>query len=182
MAGEMLDVDAVLEWTRSIWPELPLAVVAASFGAVPVLESLDAARPDLLVLWNPVLDLHRTFVEPELPWGVANFGAAARQDVDRDGFLLLDGSFEVGRVLLDEFRRYHPDERFAESRVPALVVHGERDTYVSYDIARSAALARGADFHTVRESDHGFDTVEQEDEAIEVTVSWMRDRLRAILR
>jgi uncharacterized protein len=35
----------------------------------------------------------------------------------------------------------------------------------------------GADFHTVRGSDHGFDTVEQEDEAVAVTVSWLNQHL-----
>lgn len=56
---------------------------------------------------------------------------------------------------------------------PSLVVHGERDSYVSYDIARAAAAWRRCTFRTVADSDHGFDTWEREEEAIDVTVSWL---------
>lgn len=59
------------------------------------------------------------------------------------------------------------------SRVPALLVYGDRDSTVSYD---SAAQTRGGcEFHTVAGSDHGFGSREREDEdeAIAVTVSWL---------
>jgi fermentation-respiration switch protein FrsA (DUF1100 family) len=63
------------------------------------------------------------------------------------------------------------------SSVPALIVHGDRDTAVSYDVARRAAVDREngghCDFHTVVGSDHGFDSREREDEAIAATVSWL---------
>ena len=89
------------------------------------------------------------------------------------GYLLVDGEFELGRVLFQEFRHYRPLECFEASRVPALVVHGDCDTYVSYDIARAAADRPGAVFRTVVGSDHGFDGREREDEAIEATVGWL---------
>lgn len=63
------------------------------------------------------------------------------------------------------------------SRVPALIVHGDQDGYVSYDIAREAATTReGCDFHTIKGTDHGFDSREREDEAIAVTVDWLLRR------
>jgi pimeloyl-ACP methyl ester carboxylesterase len=127
------------------------------------------------VLWNPVLDLRRTFVEPELPWGRENFGVEQQELLRRQGFLRVDGQFQLGRVLFEEFRHYRPDEDFVDSTGPALVVHGDEDTYVSYDIAHAAASARrDCDFHTVRGSGHGFDSRDHEDEAIQVTVDWLR--------
>jgi pimeloyl-ACP methyl ester carboxylesterase len=95
-----------------------------------------------LVLWNPVLDLRHTFLQPELPWGVENFGPAQRELLQRQGYLLVDGEFALGRVLFEEFGRYRPAEPFLTSRQPALVVHGDKDSYVSYDIAKTAAQAR----------------------------------------
>jgi uncharacterized protein len=177
VAGEMLDVEAVVERARVLSPDVPLALVASSFGAVSALETASYLRPDLLVLWNPILDLRRTFLTPDLPWGRRNFNDAARQAAQHDGVLLLDSEFAIGRVLLAEFGRYRPGDRFAATDMPALVVHAEHDTYVSYPIARGAAAARGADFNTVRGSDHGFDTVEQEDEAVTVTVSWLNQHV-----
>jgi len=135
-------------------------------------------RPDQLVLWNPILDLRRTFIEPELPWGQANFTADAWRWAMTEGALLVDGAFELGRALLTEFGRYRPGEVFGSSDVPALILHGDRDSYVSYDIAWAAAQARGCIFHTVAGSDHGFDTREREDEAIAVTVAWITGSYR----
>jgi pimeloyl-ACP methyl ester carboxylesterase len=121
----------------------------------------------------PVLDLRRTFTDPELPWGLANFGPTQQRLLGEQGYLVVDGEFALGRVLFEEFRHYRLLECFEASRVPALVVHGDRDTYVSYDIARAAADRAGCAFHTVAGSDHGFDSREREDEAIEATVGWL---------
>lgn len=175
IAGEMLDLQASVEHVAKRF-DGPLSVVAASFGAVSTCISLPYLERNLraLVLWNPVLDLQRTFIEPSLPWGVENFGPPQQALLSSQGFLLLDGTFEVGRVLFEEMRHYRPLERFIGSRVPALLVHGDRDSAVSYDIAFAAAQARyGCEFHTVAGSDHGFDTREREDEAIAVTMSWL---------
>jgi uncharacterized protein len=172
IAGEMLDFDAAVARVRAE-SSGPLTVVASSFGAVAVLESLRYRRLDRLVLWNPVLDLRRTFIEPELPWGSENFHAEAWRHAMADGALLIDGSFEIGRTMLTELHRYHPGEVFARTTMPALIVHGDRDSYVSYEISLAAARTRGCDFHTVTGSDHGFDSRIHEDEAIAVTVEWI---------
>ena len=172
IAGEMLDLQAAVDYVSERFPG-PISVVAASFGAVSTSLSLPwlGDRLDRLVLWNPVLDLLRTFVAPELPWGTENFSAEQQKLLSSQGFLVMDGEFEVGRVLFEEFHHYQPLDYFVASSAPALVVHGDQDSYVSYDIARAAASGRGScAFHTVAGSDHGFDSREQEDEAIEVTV------------
>jgi pimeloyl-ACP methyl ester carboxylesterase len=174
IAGEMLDVQAVVERALGIGPA-PLSIVAASFGAVPVTLSLPYLdQLYRLVLWNPVLDLRHTFLEPELPWGRANFGQDQQADLARRGFLVVDGDFELGRVLYEEFGHYRPADCFVADRRPALVVHGDQDGYVSYFIAEQAAYARhDCEFHTVHGSGHGFDSAAHENEAIAVTVEWL---------
>jgi alpha-beta hydrolase superfamily lysophospholipase len=174
IAGEMLDLQAAIEHVSERFGD-PVSIVAASFGAVSTCMSLPCLEGNLraLVLWNPVLDVRRAFIKPDLPWGVENFGPAQQALLLSQGFLLIDGTFAVGRVLFEEMRHYHPQEQFARSRVPTLVVHGDRDSAVSYDVAYAAAQARGCDFHTVVGSDHEFNSREREDEAIAVTVSWL---------
>jgi alpha-beta hydrolase superfamily lysophospholipase len=101
VAGEMLDLQAVVEYARASFSG-PLTVVAASFGAVPTCLSLPwlEARLGRLVLWNPVLDLPGTFVVPELPWGLENFSATQQEQLVSQGFLVIDGEFKLGRVAL----------------------------------------------------------------------------------
>ncbi|RSM80865.1 alpha/beta hydrolase [Kibdelosporangium aridum] len=175
IAGEMLDLQAAVEHMVGRFRG-PLAIVASSFGAVSTSMSLPwlGDRLDRLVLWNPVLDLQRTFVNPELPWGKENFNLDQQKLLVTQGFLMLDGEFEVGRVLFEEFRHYEPLKYLTTSAVHALVVHGDRDSAISYDIARQAAATKpNTEFHTVRGSDHGFDTRQREDEAVAVTAGWL---------
>jgi alpha-beta hydrolase superfamily lysophospholipase len=177
IAGEMLDLQAVLGQAERAYPG-PLFIVAASFGAVSTLLSLPYLEDHLagLVLWNPVFDLVRTFLAPELPWGLENFGAAARRQLGKEGYLTVDGEFRLGRVLFEELGRYDPVSQFLASERPALVIHGDRDTYVSYDVAREASAVRGnCQFHPIIGSDHGFDSREREDKAISVTLGWLSD-------
>lgn len=116
IAGEMLDLQAAIEAALQRF-DRPLSIVAASFGAVSTCVSLRYLEPDLrsLVLWNPVLDLQRTFVQPSLPWGVENFGPAQQALLASAGFLSIDGTFEMGRVLFEELRYHKPLDGFAGS-------------------------------------------------------------------
>lgn len=175
IAGEMLDLQAAVEYVADRFPG-PLSIVASSFGAVSTSLSLPwlGKRLDRLALWNPVLNLQRTFVSPELPWGRKNYSPDQQDLLFTQGFLVIDDEFEVGRVLFEEFRYYKPLNHLVASTFPTLVVHGDRDNAVSYEIAQRATAAKpNTDFHTVHGSDHGFDTREREDEAVTVTTEWM---------
>ncbi|MFI8974197.1 alpha/beta hydrolase [Nocardia asteroides] len=175
VAGECLDLQVAVEEIRRRFPG-SLSIVAASFGAVATAISLPWLASSLhrLVLWNPVLDLNHTFLAPELDWGRENFGTKQHKQLETNGFLVVDGTFELGRVLFCEFAHYQPLDYFVNSKVRTLIVHGDRDSAVSYEIAAEAATSRSdTDLHTVVGSDHGFDSRGREDEAIGATVSWL---------
>ncbi|MFE9575321.1 alpha/beta hydrolase family protein [Nocardia sp. NPDC006044] len=175
IAGECLDLQAAVSYVQQRFTGR-LSIVAASFGAVSTALSLPWLADGLhrLVLWNPVLDLRHTFLEPELAWGVENFGPQQQKHLQDSGFLRVDGEFELGRVLFGEFEVYRPTEQLLASAIPMLIVHGDQDTAVSYTVAAELARTRPDTLlHTVVGSDHGFDSREREDEAIEVTVDWL---------
>jgi alpha-beta hydrolase superfamily lysophospholipase len=175
IAGEMLDLQAAVDYVAREYPGR-LSIVASSFGAVSTLLSLRylAERLTGLVLWNPVLDLQHTFLEPELSWGVENFGPAQQELLHSQGYLLVDGEFALGRTLFEEFRHYQPMDDFLARDLPSLIVHGDKDASVSYDIARSAAESHpNCTLHTVEGSDHGFDSPSRESEAIDATAEWL---------
>lgn len=180
VAGEMVDLQSVIEHALDTHPA-PISIVAASFGAVSssLLLPWVGDRIDSLVLWNPVLDLRHTFLDPELPWGLENFSHEQQQELSDRGRLFIDGEFPVSHIMWREFSLYDPLRSYSASSVPSLVIHGDRDTYVSYDIAYSTASARAnTDFHTVQGSDHGFDSAEREDEAIRISADWLDARAR----
>ncbi|MGW4069199.1 alpha/beta hydrolase [Nocardia grenadensis] len=179
IAGECLDLEAAVQFLQGRFPGR-FSIVAASFGAVSTVLSLPwlAAALDRLVLWNPVLDLRHTFLEPDLAWGEENFGASQRKLLHDTGVLVVDGEFELGRVLFSEFAHYDPLALFLDSTVPSLIIHGDRDTAVSYEISARATMSRpNTALRTIAGSDHGFDSREREDQAISETVDWLVDQV-----
>lgn len=182
IAGEQLDFEAALNFMlqknrSSVRP----VVLASSFGAVALCLSLPYLESRLsgYVLWNPVLDLKRTFVLPELPWQVANFGVRAENQIREVGYVTVDGSFQIGRVMFNEFSLYDPLESFENSGGHCLIVHGDKDDSVSYSIAEAAANVKKCEFVTISGSDHGFDGEDFEAKAIGASIEWIKRRLQA---
>lgn len=184
IAGERLDFRTAFEYAMDRF-DGPYFVVAKSFGAVSTSLSLEYYADDIagVVLWNPVLDVEGTFLDPDLPWGVEHFTGDALEELETTGTLPIhDGEFHMGRVLYDELHRYDPGAHFVESDVPALVVHGDADEIVPYEDARRVAERKGADFHTIEGADHGFVTEHGpagDREHDRVTTEWLLDHLPA---
>lgn len=175
IAGEMLDLLAAFELAEHL-TKMPVAVVAASFGAIATCLLLPQieARLRALVLWNPVLDLKRTFIHPETEWARTNFSEAAVEALGANGVLVIDDEFELGWVAYKEMELYDPYCSLLESQVSTLIIHGDADTYVPYSVSVNAARRRDeCQMLTIKGSDHGFDTREREEQAIEETVKWL---------
>lgn len=165
IAGERRDLRAAVAWVGR-----PVAVLGSSFGAVSVTlscgELADAVRA--VVLWQPVLDLRRTFLEPELPRGRELYGGRTGGDVD------IEGRFVLGAPLFEEFATERPIDAFMAAPQPALVVHGDADQHVSHEIARAVALRRpDTDWHSIPGAGHGFLAPGESAEVIETTVNWL---------
>ncbi len=165
IAGERRDLRAAVSWVGR-----PVAVLGSSFGAVSVTLSLAglAGLVRSVVLWQPVLDLRHTFLEPELPRGRELYGGRTGGDVD------IEGRFVLGAPLFEEFETHRPIDAFLSAPQPALIIHGDADLHVSHEIARSAALRRPrTDWHSIPGAGHGFLAPGESSELIETTVNWL---------
>lgn len=177
IAGEMLDLEAVVAYIRSRFPA-PLAIVAASFGAVSTCLLLPAIAPHLRCfgLWNPALDLQRILIKPEVAWGERNFSAERWQQIASDGFLQLEQGFEIGRVLAEEIQHYRPIDVFMNSTLPSMIVHGDQDTYVPYDISLQISQQREqCRLFTLENCEHGF--VDRAAEVVDITSKWLIEQM-----
>ena len=175
IAGEMLDLQTTIQYAKSK-SDKPLSIVAASFGATSTCLSLPTIERQLkgLVLWNPVLDLQDTFIHPSLPWGKKNFNKQNVKRLATDGFFLIDDEFMVGPELYKEWERLKPYNYFYASKIPSIIVHGDKDSYVSYKVSKTACKRRrNCELFTIKNSDHGFDKKEHADQAIAITVNWL---------
>lgn len=176
IAGEILDLHAAIRNFQEHEKE-DVFIVAASFGAVStsVLCSIPFINIKHLVLWNPVLDLDNTFLNPTLPWGQENFSTEKRSCLSFQDYLMIDGSFKAGFVLFNEFKYYNPKEYLINSNIQTLIIHGNKDKYVSYEISKTVAdTCDNIELITVENSDHGFDSREKEEYAIDCTIQWIQ--------
>ncbi|WP_027528693.1 alpha/beta hydrolase [Bradyrhizobium sp. Ec3.3] len=176
IAGEMLDLEAVIRFVEAKKPAA-LLLVAASFGAVSasLLSAFLDRRVRAVVYWNPVLDLEWTFLKPTLPWGVKNFGADKVARVYSDGYFTIDGSFKAGHVFWAELRMQRPMDALLKSGFPLLIVHGDKDSYVPYEASKSAAELRPkTSLITIDNADHGFSLADDEERARVSTVDFLK--------
>lgn len=175
ISGEIIDLISVIDYCSQLNYSF-IGLVSASFGAVST-SCLPLYFKDLiskLVLWNPVLDLNKTFINPILPWGKASFNTGSFTKLAKTGSLFIDGEFEISAVLINEFHMYKPYLSISEFTVKTLIIHGNKDTYVSYEIAKECASKySNISFLTIEGSEHGFGRESDEVFAIKETVDFL---------
>lgn len=174
--GETEDFLCSLDYVQKQW-QLPVIVIAASFGNVPLLNSYS---PELwqniqgLILLNPVLNLRRTFLETELPWAKKSFHSAAYEKLQTDGYFLLDNSLKIGPELMQEIETLEQYQNLSNIQVPILMIHGDQDSYVPYEITREySTRPKHCEFLTVPGSDHGFPKASDRALVFQKILSWI---------
>lgn len=172
LGGEANDLGAVMEAMSKVCAPVEI-FVAASLGAVPLMLHLAkfGMTPPALVLWNPVLDHYRTFVEPGTSWSRSAFAAFAcgGAEADLDGFIVGSGFW---RDLND---RQMSDAAWATAQAYAgdgLIIHGDEDQIVPYAYSKElSAVNPRWTLSTYEGAKHGLDGFH--DRLINETVAWL---------
>jgi pimeloyl-ACP methyl ester carboxylesterase len=144
IGGELLDLAAVLDlaWSTGRRPQY---VAATSFGAVSSILRLAGGDPRVrgLVLWNPVVNVRATFVEPGTAW--------SRSAISSESIALLDSGerthvnlngFRMGRRLIDELRTLDLTADLRRLTLPILAAHGTGDDRVPFRYTAAALDGR----------------------------------------
>ena len=119
LAGVGNDVRAVAEHLVAATGLPSVGVVGASFSG-GVCAMLAARRPGLvgrLVLFNPLLDYQKRFVDDKGYWFGDRIDPAAAESLAADGYVAHSPSFKLGRALLNEV--FWADARADLARVEA---------------------------------------------------------------
>ena len=178
--GESNDFLNALMFMRKRWGNKPIIIIAASFGAVPVLNTVThlPLYPVIgIVLINPVLDLQKTFLYPCYDWPKLSFNENSYRHLNDDGYFRLDGKIKIGKQLFREIQKMKPYEELSKIRVPVLMIHGDSDHYVSYDISKKySANLKTCDFVTISGADHGFDNPKDELMVVNIIKNWISSR------
>lgn len=175
--GETDDFLCSLNYVQKKW-QLPVIIIAASFGNVSLLNSYSPERWQHiqgLILLNPVLNLQKTFLESTLPWPQKSFHSAAYENLQKDGYFLLDHSLKIGNDLMQEIRTLEQYRNLSRIQLPILMIHGDKDSYVPYEVTREySSLPKHCEFVTVPDSDHGFPKPADRELIIQQILQWIQ--------
>ena len=176
--GEILDIDAAFTFLNA-YQNLPTGMLIASFGAASgVIYAANKFGIACIVLWNPVLDLIKTFIHPVLPWGHASFNREGFKHLTEKGYLVLDNNFKVGAHLIWEMKLIKPYEYMKMIKCPVITMHGDQDTYVPFDVSeRYYQCNPNSDFIPIFGSEHGFGKAQDQEIVINRSLDWFKKYL-----
>lgn len=179
ITGELKDLQAAIELVNKDYKELGLlgASFGGSIGSLYISKNKDKFK--CLCLWNPILNYDHTFLTPTLPW-LKDKKEQMKKDLEEKGWTEIGSrKFKLGKRLFEEMKRFYPYQSLREIDMPILIIHGDRDTHVSYeDSKKYVDYLKQGKLITIEGAEHGFqDNKEHRERVLEETLKFFRENL-----
>jgi alpha-beta hydrolase superfamily lysophospholipase len=121
----------------------PVTVIGTSFsGGVCALVAARTPGLRSLVLFNPLLDYKRRFVDEKPYWSSDRIDPEFADQLDRRGYIEHSPTFRLGRALLNEVFQLSTLDALSRITVPTLLVHGTKDTFINIESSRRPRSGR----------------------------------------
>ena len=173
--GELTDLEtSIKKFDNIIGVESKYIIIASSFGAVASILyiSKNENKIEKLVLWNPVLDFEKTFLNAITPWGKTFFNPEGYEQLRSKGYITIPQTdFRIGRELVEEFKKIKPYKLLNKIRIPVLTIHGTKDTSVPYEVSKKYGTPNDYSQFISHNCEHTFIGIV--DLVIDETVEWI---------
>lgn len=191
LAGVINDVDsAVNELRKHVPTHVPLIIIASSFsgGLASYWAFENSNKIHSIVLLNPVLNYGEHMLFSKWFWNNDEISVKGNELLKTQGWLP-HREFRMGPKLLDELSDLKLFEKTEHPSIPILVVHGSKDSVVSFEIAQKYSdFKNNSTFVIINGADHGFtspnddnlshpDTIHFRDIVFEKVFKWIRDNV-----
>jgi pimeloyl-ACP methyl ester carboxylesterase len=176
IGGMIIDFHSVLKYAKSI-TDGKIFVVASSFGAGILLLYLQTSRkicPDRMVFLNPVVDYRATMLQAVLQWGKNLFNEAGFKELEKTGYITLEGGFKMRAEMVMELDILRPYYTFKILEIPTRVIHGDKDSKVPYSVVKEESMvSKYVDFQTIFGADHAFKPDQHEKKSFDLILGWL---------
>lgn len=176
--GEVEDLSAAVEEVEKKGYS-SIGLLGASFGggasALYAEKNQDKLR--CLCLWNPCLNYDHCFLNPTLPWIKERKGHMKKDFAEKGWSTIGSRKYVVGKKLFDEMETLFPYKELRKIKIPTIVVHGTKDTYVPYEDSKEYIKNVGK-LITIKNAGHGFHEPPFNEKAIEATLSFFIKNLK----
>lgn len=176
IAGETEDFRKSLRKVEEKW-NLPIIVIAASFGAVSFLNGYnDYYNTNIIgtVLLNPVLDLQATFLNSKFPHFSETFSLDNYKKIEKDSYIRLDGKLKIGYDFFKEVLTLKPYEKLKKIKGQVLLIHGDKDECVPISLSyKYLPWIENCEFVLIKNATHGFGRSSEESKVIFEICKWM---------
>ena len=160
ISGIVNDIRSAVEYVNAEVGTRRANVIGASFGGG--ISAYYASRyPDQvgrLVLFNPLLNYKKRFIDDKPYWHNEHISAEAGRELAARGFIPHSPTFKLGRALLNEVLYIQPNLALAQVTAPTLIIHGTQDTFVPIESSRRAvsSFLGEATLVEIEGAQHGF--------------------------
>ena len=171
ISGQLLDLESMVNEFYS--NHSSINVLGSSFGAGATIlyASKNIERINSMVLWNPVIDYEKTFLDSITPWGNTIFDESFNKRLIKNKFIKIPNTdFKLGAKLIAEFETIKPYEELEKFKFPILTLHGTHDTKVPYDVSKRYSTPNSKSKFIPINSNHGFG--DHKEFVYEETVKW----------
>lgn len=182
IAGELSDLEASIEFMKSLGFER-IGLLAASFGG-PISISYAAHKKDIecMILWNPILDYKSIFFEPKTQWGRKYFSKEKMKEMDKTGKIFIGSKkFAVEKKLFEEMKKINIPKIMRKIKCPTLIIHGNKDTYVPYEDSRKyyGLISAFSKLEIIKNAEHGFhNNPKHEKQVITLSLQFLKKWLK----
>ena len=159
------DIDsAVNELQKHVPSNTPLIIIAASFsgGLASNWAFENSNKVNSLILLNPLLNYSEHLLFSKWFWVNEEISVKGNELLETQGWLP-HGEFRMGPKLIDELSHLKSFGKIKYPSIPILVVHGNKDSIVSFEIAQKYSDSiENSTFEIIDGADHGFTSINDE--------------------